>query len=54
VPAGKKAINRFLDQLKSDRGHEIIEHFEAVLKTKLAIRNSQSPIAGEPYEKTEG
>jgi hypothetical protein len=54
VPAGKKAISRFLDQLKSDRGHEIVEYFETVLKNKLALRNSTSPIAGEPYEETKG
>ena len=52
-PAGKKAINRFLDQLKSDRGHAIIENLEAVLKTRLSTRLG-SAIPGEPYEETEG
>jgi PilZ domain len=52
-PAGKKAINRFLDQLKSDRGHAMIENLEAVLKTKLSTR-SGSAFPGEPYEETEG
>jgi hypothetical protein len=53
APAGRKAINRFLDQLKSDRGHAIIENLEAVLKTRLSTR-SVSAIPGEPYEETEG
>jgi hypothetical protein len=35
-PAGKKALSRFLEQLKLDRGHAIIGHIEAMLKTKLA------------------
>jgi len=52
-PAGKKAINRFLDQLKSDRGHAIMENLEAVLKTRLSTRLG-SAIPGEPYEETEG
>jgi hypothetical protein len=53
APAGRKAINRFLDQLKSDRGHAIIENLEAVLKTRLSTRLG-SAIPGEPYEETEG
>jgi hypothetical protein len=53
APAGKKAINRFLDQLKSDRGHAIIENLEAVLKTRLSTRLG-SAIPGEPYEETKG
>lgn len=52
-PVGKKAINRFLDQLKSDRGHAMIENLETVPKTKLSVR-SGSAILGEPYEETEG
>lgn len=38
-PAGKKAIQRFLEQLKSDQGHAIFGHIEAILKTKLSGRN---------------
>jgi hypothetical protein len=48
-PAGKKAINRFVEQLRADRSHAVIEHFEAVLKSKLSRRNSGSAIPGEPW-----
>jgi hypothetical protein len=48
-PAGKKAINRFVEQIKADRSHAVLEHFEAVLKSKLSRRNSGSAIPGEPW-----
>jgi hypothetical protein len=53
-PVGKKAINKFLDQLKSERDHAIIQYLGTVLKTRLSMRNSGPGILGEPYEKTEG
>jgi hypothetical protein len=57
-PAGKKAIGKFVGQLRSDRGHAIIENIEAVLKTKLSRQKSSLAIPGDPweerYEETEG
>jgi hypothetical protein len=54
-PVGKKALNRFLDQLKLDRGHAIMGYVEAMLKTKLSGQNSGSAIPWrERYEETEG
>jgi hypothetical protein len=54
-PVGKKALIRFLDQLKLDRGHAIIGYIEAMLKTKLSGQNSGSAIPWrERYEETEG
>jgi hypothetical protein len=44
-PVGKKALIKFLEQLKLDRGHAIIGYIEAMLKTKLPgkIRVRQFP-----------
>jgi hypothetical protein len=54
-PADTKTLCRFLEQLKLDRGHVIIGHIEAMLKTKLSGQNSGSAIPwGERYEETEG
>jgi hypothetical protein len=54
-PVGKKALSRFVEQLKLDRGHVIFGHIEAMLKTKLSGQNSGSAIPWrEPYEETEG
>jgi len=54
-PVGKKALIRFLEQLKLDRGHAIIGYIEAMLKTKLSGQNSGSAIPWrERYEETEG
>jgi hypothetical protein len=54
-PVGKKALTRFLDQLKLDRGHAIMGYVEAMLKTKLSGQNSGSAIPWrERYEETEG
>jgi hypothetical protein len=57
-PAGKKAIGKLLEHLKSDRGHAILEHIEAILKRKWMKQNSGSVIPGdrwrERYEETEG
>lgn len=54
-PVGKKALTRFLDQLKLDRGHAIMGYVEAMLKTKLSGQNSGSAIPWrERYEETDG
>jgi hypothetical protein len=54
-PVGQKALNRFLAQLKLDRGHAIMGYVEAMLKTKLSGQNSGSAIPWrERYEETEG
>jgi hypothetical protein len=54
-PVDKKALLRFLEQLKLDRGIAITEHVEATLKTKLSGQNSGSTIPWrERYEETEG
>jgi hypothetical protein len=54
-PVDKKRLVSFLDQLKLDRGHAIIRHIEAMLKTKLSGQNSGSAIPWrERYEETEG
>jgi hypothetical protein len=54
-PVDKKALLRFLEQLKLDRGRAIIGHIEAMLKTKLSGQNSGSAIPWrERYEETEG
>jgi hypothetical protein len=54
-PVGKKALIRFLDQLKLDRGRAMIGYIEAMLKTKLSGQNSGSAIPWrESYEETEG
>jgi hypothetical protein len=54
-PVGKRALSRFLEQLKLDRGHAIIGHIEAMLKTKLSGQNLGSAIPWrERYEETEG
>jgi hypothetical protein len=54
-PVDKKTLIRFLDQLKLDRGHAVIRHIEAMLKTKLSGPNSGSGIPWrERYEETEG
>jgi hypothetical protein len=54
-PVGKRALTRFVEQLKLDRGHAIIGHIEAMLKTKLSGQNSGSAIPWrERYEETEG
>ena len=54
-PVGKRALGGFLEQLKRDRGHAIIKHIEAMLKTKLSGQNSGSGIPWrERYEETEG
>jgi hypothetical protein len=54
-PVDKKALLRFVEQLKVDRGHAVIRHIEAMLKTKLSGQNSGSAIPWrERYEETEG
>jgi hypothetical protein len=54
-PVGKKALIRFVEQLKLDRGHAVIGYIEAMLKTKLSGQNSGSAIPWrERYEETEG
>ena len=54
-PVGKRALGQFLEQVKMDRGHAIIRHIEAMLKTKLPGQNSGSAIPWrERYEETEG
>jgi hypothetical protein len=54
-PVGKKALIRFLEQLKLDRGHAVFGHIEAMPKTKLSGQNSGSAIPWrERYEETEG
>jgi hypothetical protein len=54
-PVDKKTLLRFLDQLKLDRGHAVIRHIEAMLKTKLSGPNSGSAFPWrERYEETEG
>ena len=54
-PVGKKVLNRFLEQLKLDRGHAIMGYVEAMLKRKLSEQNSGSAIPWrERYEETEG
>ena len=54
-PVGRRDLDRFLDQLKLDRGHAIIGHIEAILKTKLSGQNSGSAFPWrERYEETEG
>ena len=57
-PAGKKAINRFVEQLKADRSHAVVEHIEAVsedeiVEAKFGFGNSGEPWR-EPYEEPEG
>ncbi|MCU1248005.1 MAG: hypothetical protein JWQ49_1034 [Edaphobacter sp.] len=52
---GKRALNRFVEQVKLDRGNAISGYIEAMLKTKLLGRNSGSAIPWrERYEETEG
>jgi hypothetical protein len=54
-PVGKRALNRFVEQVKLDRGNAISGYIEAMLKTKLLGRNSGSAIPWrERYEETEG
>ena len=54
-PVDKKSLLKFLEQLKLDRGHAIIGHIEATLKSKLSGQNSASTIPWrERYEETEG
>ncbi len=54
-PAGKRALTRFVEQVKLDRGHAIIGYIEAMLKTKLSGQNSGSVIPWrERYEETKG
>jgi len=54
-PVGKKALGRFLEQLKMDRGRAIVGYIEAMLKTKVSGRNSGSAIPWrERYEEIEG
>jgi hypothetical protein len=54
-PVDKKALLRFVEQVKMDRGHAVIRHIEAMLKTKLSGQNSGSAIPWrERYEETEG
>jgi hypothetical protein len=54
-PVDRKALVKFLEQLKLDRGHAIIGQIEAMLKTKLSGQNSGSAIPWrERYEETEG
>jgi hypothetical protein len=54
-PVGKRALNRFVEQVKLDRGNAIIGYIEAMLKTKLSGKDSGSAIPWrERYEETEG
>jgi hypothetical protein len=54
-PADRNAIVKFVEQIRLDRGHAVIRHIEAMLKTKLSIQNSGSAIPWrERYEETEG
>ena len=54
-PVGQKTLNRFLEQLKLDRGHAVMGYVEAMLKTKLSGQNSGSAIPWrERYEEIEG
>jgi hypothetical protein len=54
-PVDKKALIRFVEQVKVDRGHAVIRHIEAMLKKKLSGQNSGSAIPWrERYEETEG
>ena len=54
-PVDKKTLLRFVEQVKVDRGHAVIRHIEAMLKTKLSRQNSGSAIPWrERYEETEG
>ena len=54
-PVDKRALTRFVEQVKLDRGHAIIGYIEAMLKTKLSGQNSGSAIPWrERYEETEG
>jgi len=54
-PVDKKALTKFVEQVKVDRGHAIMRHIEAMLKTKLSGQNSGSAIPWrERYEETEG
>ena len=54
-PVDKKALVRFVEQVKLDRGHAVIGYIEAMLKTKLSGQNSGSAIPWrERYEETEG
>jgi hypothetical protein len=54
-PVDQTTLNRFLEQVKMDRGHAIIGYIEAILKAKLSGQNSGSAIPWrERYEETEG
>jgi PilZ domain len=54
-PVGKRELNRFVEQVKLDRGNAIIGYIEAMLKTKLSGKDSGSAIPWrERYEETEG
>jgi hypothetical protein len=54
-PVDQKTLNRFLEQVKVDRGHAIIGYIEAKLKARLSRQNSDSAIPWrEPHEDTEG
>jgi hypothetical protein len=54
-PVGKRALSKFVEQVKLDRGHAIIGYIEAMLKTKLSGQDSVSAILWrERYEETKG
>jgi len=54
-PVDKKALLKFVEQVKVDRDRAAIRHIEATLKTKLSGQNSGSAIPWrERYEETEG
>jgi hypothetical protein len=54
-PVGRRALDRFLNEVKRDRGHAIFRHIEAILKKKVSGRNMGSAIPWrERYEETEG
>jgi hypothetical protein len=54
-PVGKRALSKFVEQVKLDRGHAIIGYIEAMLKTKLSGQDSGLAIPWrERYEQTKG
>jgi hypothetical protein len=54
-PVDRKTLVRFVEQVKVDRGHAVIRHIEAMLKTKLSGQSSGSAIPWrERYEESEG
>jgi PilZ domain len=54
-PAGKKALSKFLEQLRLDQGLAAVGYIEVMLKTKLSRQNSGSAIPEKGrYEETEG